>query len=391
MARRVVSNVVCSSERTLCVSDNGDVYNIGSSLIHKEKKLIPLTKIVHLQNIVMVSCGYSHSVCLNNIGNVFTIGSNSYGQLGQGKDKETLPHTVLPVQVHIPMCKQVSCGFYFNMCVSEDGNVYSFGYNSSGELGHGNTIVNTSPKQIECLENIDFIECGFDYAICKSIENDIFCWGYNGKGQLGIGTTENHKIPFKCTNYPENIVDIKCGDNHTLVLTSNQDVYSCGGNDFGQLGRYMSTFGKFSASLEKINTLSEITRIECGIYHSLCIDKSKNLYVFGSNIYGQLGVGGRQTHPIKHPTLTNIIDISSGGGQTFVKTESNEIFTFGNNKFLQLGITTPKDAQPSPVKVFKDKEDIWCTPLTIASRVKSARFISKSSDDCPPLKKQKRF
>merc|ERR1711862_439250 len=44
------------------------------------------------------------------------------------------------------------------------------------------------------------------------------------------------------------------------------------------------------------------------------------------------------TMPVKHPSLSNIIDVSKGGVRTFVKTSNNEIYAFGYNEYLQLGI-----------------------------------------------------
>ena len=132
---------------------------------------------------------------------------------------------------------------------------------------------------------------------------------------------------------------------------------SCGGNDLGQLGREIDYY--YSTSFQKIEELSEITRIECGYNHSLCIDTNNDLYVFGYNGFGQLGLGDtdNRNKPIKHPSLSNIIDISKGGNNTFVKTSNNEIYAFGNNEFLQLGIKTEHNNQLTPIREFEDNEE----------------------------------
>ena len=123
-----------------------------------------------------------------------------------------------------------------------------------------------------------------------------------------------------------------------------------------------------------IKDIPEIQRIECGYSHSMCIDINNNLWIFGSNYNGQLGLGDTEDRykPILHPTLSNIIDISSGGFHTFVKTIDNKIYAFGDNSKSQLGIETSKDKQLTPIQVFVDKEDIWCSIIG-KSKQKSAR------------------
>ena len=74
---------------------------------------------------------------------------------------------------------------------------------------------------------------------------------------------------------------------------------------------------------------------------------------------------------MKHPSLSNIIDISKGGNLSFVKTSNNDIYAFGNNEYSQLGIKTENDIQITPIRVFEENEDIWKS--NIKSKAKSAR------------------
>ena len=383
MAGRIVSKIigvdVYLSGCTLCISDDGHVYSFGSNNNgahgHTIVNVPQPRKLSTLSNIISISCGLIHTVCIDIDGNIFTFGNNKYGQLGIGIDKDILEHTHEPQKVNLPPIKQVSCGYKHTICISDIGELFSFGGNDSGQLGIGSFEDSNFPQKIQFPnEEIQFFECGIDYVICKTVDN-IYFWGSCENGKITSATTPNSSkltIPFRCTNWPEDIVDIKCGIGFNLVLTSKGTVYSSGNNYNGQLGR--NTSDRYSNSLEKIENLPEILRIECGFLHSMCLDVNDNLYIFGANSYGQLGIGNNENRidPTKHPLLSNIIDISSKGFHTFVKTSSNEIFAFGSNQTSQIGIETKNNNQLLPVQVLKGKEKIWYSSIN-SRRAKSAR------------------
>ena len=123
-----------------------------------------------------------------------------------------------------------------------------------------------------------------------------------------------------------------------------------------------------------ITNIPEIRRIECGCYHSMCVDINDNLWIFGYNEHGQLGLGDTKDRnkPIKHPTLSNIMDISSRRYSTFIKTLYHKIYAFGCNNYSRLGIKANKNKQLTPIRVFQGKENIWGS-LIGKSKQKSAR------------------
>ena len=258
------------------------------------------------------------------------------------------------------------------MCLSDVGELYSFGCNRQGQLGLGHFEDSFSPQKITSLQDVEFAECGDYFVLCKTIGDDVFGWGINSYCQLGFELRDKINSPIKCEGWPENVVDIKCGDVHTLVLTQTQEVYSCGNNGCSQLGRITTVN---NSTIQKIEELSQIIRIECGLSFNMCIDIDNNVFVFGHNYYGQLGLGDCSTRvtPIKNPNLSDIIDISIRGLGSFVKTSKNLIYAFGKSGYGQLGVRTSSKKEISPIQVFEDNEDIWFSNIN-KSKQKSARF-----------------
>jgi len=161
MACRRLS-LVCSNDYTLCINVDGNVLSCGNSFYgaheNEEKQVSQLKIISSLTKVNSLSTGLAHSVCVDFEGNIFTFGSNVYGQLEINADRDTLRYTYLPQKVNLPPCKQGSCGNNFTICLTEEGELYSFGYNASGQLGIGNNeSYYNSPRLIPSLKDVDFV------------------------------------------------------------------------------------------------------------------------------------------------------------------------------------------------------------------------------------------
>jgi len=150
-----------------------------------------MTKLSSLSNIKSIASGVEHVVCLDFNGNVFTFGYNDFGQLGLDKIRsKKIRFTLTPQNVDIPpTTKQVACGAYFTVCISEKGNVCVFGSNLEGQLGLKSISI-LSPIRLKTIENIDFVECGRDFVIYKTFENELYVSGANNRGQLGTGSIQ---------------------------------------------------------------------------------------------------------------------------------------------------------------------------------------------------------
>lgn len=87
----------------------------------------------------------------------------------------------------------------------------------------------------------------------------------------------------------------------------------------------------------------QIVQVACGYYHSLALSKASEVFCWGQNKYGQLGLGTdckKQTSPQLIKSLLGIpfMQVAAGGAHSFVLTLSGAIFGWGRNKFGQLGL-----------------------------------------------------
>jgi len=122
-----------------------------------------------------------------------------------------------------------------------------------------------------------------------------FAFGSNKEGQLGLGEILEQKEPVLITHL-SHIKQISCGRYHSLALAEDGNVFVFGSNVYGELGIELGEEKKLLVPNMNPN-LSNIKMIACGGYHSLALTEDGIIFVFGSNEYGQLGI--EKKRPIK--------------------------------------------------------------------------------------------
>ena len=279
----------------------------------------------------------SHTILLKSDGTVWAYGNNTYGQLGDGtnKDKDT------PVQVLLPngvKAKQIAVGEEHTLVLSTSGEVYVFGRNYNYALGIG-TSTNTPTKL--GLKNIDKITAGNYQSIAITTDGYVYVWGQNSNGELGTGTYNNVEYPTRVNNVTD-IIDASIGKNHTLLLNKYGKVLSSGLNVFGQTGSKEFKTDSFA----ELDINEPVGYISAGDNHSIALTAYGEIYTFGYNNNGQLANGTTET--VKEPTkvngMNNIMKVSAGYGYTMLLNNNREILNVGSNNFGQLGNGTTIDS-----------------------------------------------
>ena len=361
----------CGGYHTITLSDDGTAHSFGRNdkgalgLGHNNDVSLP-TPIPNLPKINMISCGALFTVCVDHEGLIWSFGANSEGQLGTGnKTNFNVPQKI----EDIPPVLSVSCGSRHTLMITNDSDLWSCGRNDFGQLCHGDTKVRLKPQPTS-FSNISKISAGYVHSIFENNKGEIFSCGNNQKGQCGLGHFNHPQIiPSLVLNLPENIVQFICGLGQSLFLDSEGNVFSFGQNAFGELGL---GHNKTQHVLNKIPNIPPIKIISFVGSSCYLIDFEGNLWTFGKNDYGQLDRGD-ETHkniPEKVNTLKDIKQISFGYGNHFLaKNSQNEIFVIGNNSSGQLG-TGDTQSVSFPKEINSQYFTIWGSNQNIKNQWK---------------------
>ncbi|KAM5560206.1 ultraviolet-B receptor UVR8 [Rosa sericea] len=168
-----------------------------------------------------IACGGRHSAVITDAGALLTFGWGLYGQCGQGNTKDQLKVTRVESLVDTRV-KSIAAGLWHTLCISVDGCVYAFGGNQFGQLGTGAEEAETLPRLLNSssLENkhAKAVSCGARHSTILTEDGQLFSWGWNKYGQLGLGDSVDRNIPCQVSIDGCLPKHIACGWWHTLLL-----------------------------------------------------------------------------------------------------------------------------------------------------------------------------
>ena len=360
-----INSVKSGGRNAIIITSEGDVYLCGSNIFgllanntknqNNEQNQKTFKKIKYfIENEIVIketSIAEFHCLALDENGNIFGWGGNLFNKLG--KKYNILQG--MPTQIFIKnKIKEISCGDYHSCALSENGILYSWGgggesYNK-GQCGHGTTNDIQKPKKVDFfIKNnlkIKRVSCGGYHTIVITESNELYSFGKGIYGQCGYGQPDNTPTPKRVVfnenqneKYENNrnitIIDIKCGGEHSLFLSSNKKLYTCGHGYLGQLG-LGNNKNISSPIIVQSLTNKNIIEIAAGWSHSLVLTNEGNIYSTGCNKYGELGIGTNLNKYnytwIKTLSKLNIKHISAGGHHSWCLIDTNEPLREENNE-----------------------------------------------------------
>jgi hypothetical protein len=283
-------------------------------------------------------------------GNLWTWGQNSSGQLGNGStlvatSGQSSPGTVAG---NSTTWLQVSCGYSHTAAIKTDGTLWTWGYNSSGRLGDGTINRRSSPGTVAGGGTTwASVGCGYGHTAAIKTDGTLWTWGRDGYGQLGDGTITDRSSPGTTAGGGLTWRQVSAGYGHTAAIKTDGTLWTSGYNSNGQLGNGTVTGTSSFATVAGGGTTW--AQVSCANAHTAAIKTDGTLWTWGYNQNGQLGTGTTGDNTSRSSPGT-----TAGGGTTWqsvaagsnliaaIKTDGT-LWTWGRNNYGQLGTNDTTD------------------------------------------------
>ena len=336
-------SVIAAGDTHTCGIDNGELYcwgydsngQIGNGSGTTSDVEAP-QKIGSSSSWSVIAAGRHHTCGIDN-GELFCWGADSNGQIGNGSGSTS--DVEAPQKIgNSNTWNAISLGTY-HTCGIDNGVLYCWGGDNFGQLGNGysSTGIVETPTTLEASSNWAIIAAGSTHT-CGIKNNELYCWGRNNDGQLG-----NSSKAISSIDAPKIVGDsntwniISTGDSYTCGI-DNGELYCWGSNGFGKLGIGSSFSGNIPVP-QKINESNTWTAISAGNSHTCGIDNGE-LYCWGRDSNGQVGNGSGSTDDVLSPQKIGSSNtwsmISTGNGHT-CGIDNGELYCWGVDFAGQLG------------------------------------------------------
>jgi hypothetical protein len=276
--------------------------------------------------------GLAHVIAALDDGGVVTWGDRG-DWLGRSAAVDPDPVPAAADARYLRDARQVAAGVNTSYVLTAKGQVWSFGSNTAGALGNG-TIGGTSaiPFLIPGLQSSMQISAQCSNAAIVDVNGNVWAWGDNTYGQLGQGAAGGASGAPVHVVIPVPVVSVAVGCYHMLAMTAGGQVYGWGRNLEGQIG-LGNTLPQNSPVQN--GALSNIAALAAGAFHSVALVGDGTIRTFGLNGDGQLGtggIGGQQNSPQTPAGVTRVTSIAAGWSHTVLGVQTGSTsppFTLG--------------------------------------------------------------
>ncbi|PRP78657.1 regulator of chromosome condensation [Planoprotostelium fungivorum] len=233
LSEEKIVKVAAGGFHSLFLSEDGKLFYSGQ--LNGQGETANCRRVLAEISIETMSCGGDHMLAVSTEGHVYAWGWSEHGQIGvngtQGEKKIEIPTKVEGLQ----RVKTVVGAKHGHSLA-----VYAWGWSEHGQIGVNGTQGEKKieiPTKIEGLQRVKtVVGAKHGHSLAVTEDGDLFAWGWNEQGQLGLGDTYDRTVPNHVTSL-KSVVDVDGGYKHTAVLNDRGEVFAFGDSVYGQLGQ----------------------------------------------------------------------------------------------------------------------------------------------------------
>ena len=265
--------------------------------------------------------------------------------------------------------RSLSVGVFHTLALKDDGGLWAWGKNDSGQLGDGTrtiydwvdvgeeydelVLVENNDKLIpvKVMDDVISVSAGAVHSLAIKKDGSLWAWGCNEHGEIGDGGDADRIRPVKVM---DNVIEASANSHFTVALKADGGLWAWGDNNYGQLGDGTAIGRKTPAKV-----MEDVRLVSAGQGFVMAVKKDGSLWAWGQN--GVETASGRQggylgdnttinrDRPVK--VMDDVVFVSAGSFHTLAIKKDGGLWAWGRNGNGQLGDGTTVD-RLSPVKVM---------------------------------------
>ena len=277
------------------------------------------------EGVTCVSLGDAHSAAIKTDGSLWMWGFNTDGQLGIGRFAESGDnHSNIPIKI-MEGVKSVSLGGAHSAAIKNDGSLWMWGNNESGQLGNGTNVSSNIP--IKIMEGVKSVSLGAEHSAAVKNDGSLWMWGSDSWGQLG-NTTSGSNVPIKIMS---GVKSVSIGEDHSAAIKTDGSLWVWG-VDLAN--------GSNEPFDEPIKVLDGVKAVSLGGTHGAAIKTDNSLWMWGHNsswAVGNVSSSSEVYTPVK--VMDGVKSVSLGGTHSAAIKADGSLWTWGSSGYGQLGYT----------------------------------------------------
>ena len=317
---------------------SNDFGTLGDNTI--SLKTTPISIVGTVKTFCKISTGTNHVMAIEKNGRVWSWGLNSVGQLGDnGSLSQRTPVSILGA---VKTFCQISAGNDATLSIDKNGRAWGWGVGTSGVLGRNSTLsVKTPVSVLGAVKTFCKINTSIgNHTLAIDNRGRVWSWGLNSSGQLGNNAVISQLTPVRITGSTKTFCVISTGNGFSLAIDKNGRAWGWGVGTGGVLGYNQVTSQRTPVSV--LGAVKTFCEISAGTQHSLALDKNGKVWAWGVGSRGQLGNNSFGTVSVLTPVSVlgsnkTFCDISAGNLYSLATDQYGKTWAWGYYVSGQLG------------------------------------------------------